>query len=267
MLFAKTGDTAFGKELYSGTNLFLSGGAWCVAFVAVVAKQCNIPESVIPNQNLTMTADLYAPATSSFHPVLPADKYVGSYAQYKSLYEATPNYTPQVGDIIVLNSYKDAAGKTYFSHWQHVGIVTAYNPTSKVVTFVSGNWGNPSTVRVNNYNTTKTTIEHWEYRKNNKKVCDVWSGILGYYHIDWSKVTSMREPNAVTGITLKDGNTELPDGALVTLAPGDTRQITSTVSTETSAKAFYIELSARYASDDSAAIRRRTASPAGDMRE
>lgn len=240
MLFAKTGDTAFGEELYSGTNLFLSGGAWCVAFVAVVAKQCNIPESVIPNPNLKMTADLYAPATSSFHPVLPADKYVGSYAQYKSLYEANPNYTPQVGDIIVLNSYKDAAGKTYFSHWQHVGIVTAYNPTSKVVTFVSGNWGKPSTVRVSNYNTTKTTIEHWEYKKNNKKVCDVWSGILGYYHIDWSKVTSMREPNAVTGITLKDGNTELSDGALVALAPGDTRQITSTVSTKIpSTKAFY----------------------------
>lgn len=236
MLFAKTGDTAFGEELYSGTNLFLSGGAWCVAFVAVVAKQCNIPESVIPNPNLKMTADLYAPATSSFHPVLPADKYVGSYAQYKSLYEANPNYTPQVGDIIVLNSYKDAAGKTYFSHWQHVGIVTAYNPTSKVVTFVSGNWGNPSTVRVSNYNTTKTTIEHWV---DTATKCDVWSGILGYYHIDWSKVTSMREPNAVAGITLKDGNTELPDGALVMLAPGDTRQITSTVSTETSAKAFY----------------------------
>lgn len=236
MLFAKTGDTAFGEELYSGTNLFLSGGAWCVAFVAVVAKQCNIPESVIPNPNLKMTADLYAPATSSFHPVLPADKYVGSYAQYKSLYEANTNYTPQVGDIIVLNSYKDAAGKTYFSHWQHVGIVTAYNPTSKVVTFVSGNWGNPSTVRVSNYNTTKTTIEHWV---DTATKCDVWSGILGYYHIDWSKVTSMREPNAVAGITLKDGNTELPDGALVMLAPGDTRQITSTVSTETSAKAFY----------------------------
>lgn len=236
MLFAKTGDTAFGEELYSGTNLFLSGGAWCVAFVAVVAKQCNIPESVIPNPNLKMTADLYAPATSSFHPVLPADKYVGSYTQYKSLYEANPNYTPQVGDIIVLNSYKDAAGKTYFSHWQHVGIVTAYNPTSKVVTFVSGNWGNPSTVRVSNYNTTKTTIEHWV---DTATKCDVWSGILGYYHIDWSKVTSMREPNAVAGITLKDGNTELPDGALVMLAPGDTRQITSTVSTETSAKAFY----------------------------
>lgn len=183
-----------------------------------------------------MTADLYAPATSSFHPVLPADKYVGSYAQYKSLYEADHNYTPQVGDIIVLNSYKDAAGKTYFSHWQHVGIVTAYNPTSKVVTFVSGNWGNPSTVRVSNYNTTKTTIEHWV---DTATKCDVWSGILGYYHIDWSKVTSMREPNAVAGITLKDGNTELPDGALVMLAPGDTRQITSTVSTETSAKAFY----------------------------
>lgn len=236
MLFAKTGDTAFGEELYSGTNLFLSGGAWCVAFVAVVAKQCNIPETVIPNPNSMMTADLYAPATSSFHPVLPADKYVGSYAQYKSLYEANPNYTPQVGDIIVLNSYKDAAGKTYFSHWQHVGIVTAYNPTSKVVTFVSGNWGNPSTVRVSNYNTTKTTIEHWV---DTATKCDVWSGILGYYHIDWSKVTSMREPNAVAGITLKDGNTELPDGALVMLAPGDTRQITSTVSTETSAKAFY----------------------------
>lgn len=234
MLFAKTGDTAFGEELYSGTNLFLSGGAWCVAFVAVVAKQCNIPESVIPNPNLKMTADLYAPATSSFHPVLPADKYVGSYAQYKSLYEANPNYTPQVGDIIVLNSYKDAAGKTYFSHWQHVGIVTAYNPTSKVVTFVSGNWG--SVVTVSNYNTTKTTIEHWV---DTATKCDVWSGILGYYHIDWSKVTSMREPNAVTGITLKDGNTELPDGALVTLAPGDTRKITSTVSTGTSAKAFY----------------------------
>lgn len=234
MLFAKTGDTAFGEELYSGTNLFLSGGAWCVAFVAVVAKQCNIPESVIPNPNLKMTADLYAPATSSFHPVLPADKYVGSYAQYKSLYEANPNYTPQVGDIIVLNSYKDAAGKTYFSHWQHVGIVTAYNPTSKVVTFVSGNWG--SVVTVSNYNTTKTTIEHWV---DTATKCDVWSGILGYYHIDWSKVTSMREPNAVAGITLKDGNTELPDGALVMLAPGDTRQITSTVSTETSAKAFY----------------------------
>lgn len=235
MLFAKTGDTAFGEELYSGTNLFLSGGAWCVAFVAVVAKQCNIPESVIPNPNLKMTADLYAPATSSFHPVLPADKYVGSYAQYKSLYEANPNYTPQVGDIIVLNSYKDAAGKTYFSHWQHVGIVTAYNPTSKVVTFVSGNWG--SVVTVSNYKTTKTTIEYWE---DDETGCTVWSGILGYYHIDWSKVTSMREPNAVTGITLKDGNTELSDGALVALAPGDTRQITSTVSTKIpSAKAFY----------------------------
>lgn len=235
MLFAKTGDTAFGEELYSGTNLFLSGGAWCVAFVAVVAKQCNIPESVIPNPNLKMTADLYAPATSSFHPVLPADKYVGSYAQYKSLYEANPNYTPQVGDIIVLNSYKDAAGKTYFSHWQHVGIVTAYNPTSKVVTFVSGNWG--SVVTVSNYKTTKTTIEYWE---DDETGCTVWSGILGYYHIDWSKVTSMREPNAVTGITLKDGNTELSDGALVALAPGDTRQITSTVSTKiSSAKAFY----------------------------
>ena len=52
MLFAKS-DTDFAQDMYGakGTdnNQIFQGGAWCAAFISVVARQIGIPTSVIPN--------------------------------------------------------------------------------------------------------------------------------------------------------------------------------------------------------------------------
>lgn len=118
MLFAKS-DTGFAQDMYgaSGTdnNQIFQGGAWCAAFVSVIARQLDISTSVIPD---TASAAGFAPTTSSFHPLLNPSTYsaYSGYSKYQSRYDAdlttygSKLYTPQVGDIVVLNAYTSSAG-------------------------------------------------------------------------------------------------------------------------------------------------------------
>lgn len=226
LLFAKS-DTDFAQDMYgaSGTdnNQIFQGGAWCAAFISVVARQIGIPTSVIPS---TVKAyEEYCPSTGEthadwFHCVIDPNSF-SAYNVYAKQYD--PNYVPQPGDIITLNKYTSSEAKTLKYSLAHVGIVTSYNSSSKVVTFVSGNWSNRRVSCAESYDTTK-------------KVNQTYYGIVGYYHPDWSQVGTLRTPQAVTGITLKNGNTVLSESTTITMNVDTTLKITSSVSPS---NAFY----------------------------
>lgn len=226
MLFAKS-DTDFAQDMYgaSGTdnNQIFQGGAWCAAFISVVARQMGIPTSVIPS---TVKAyEEYCPSTGEthadwFHCVIDPNSF-SAYNVYAKQYD--PNYVPQPGDIITLNKYTSSEAKTLKYSLAHVGIVTSYNSSSKVVTFVSGNWSNRRVSCAESYDTTK-------------KVNQTYYGIVGYYHPDWSQVGTLRTPQAVTGITLKNGSSVLSENTTITMNVDTTLKITSSVSPS---NAFY----------------------------
>lgn len=226
MLFAKS-DTDFAQDMYGakGTdnNQIFEGGAWCAAFISVVARQIGIPTSVIPN---TVKAyKEYCPSTGEthadwFHCVIDPNSF-SDYKKYAKQYD--PNYVPQPGDIITLNTYKSSEAKELSSSLSHVGIVTSYNSSSKMVTFVSGNWSIRRVSCAESYDTTK-------------KVNQTYYGIVGYYHPDWSQVGTLRTPQAVTGITLKNGSSVLSENTTITMNVDTTLKITSSVSPS---NAFY----------------------------
>lgn len=226
MLFAKS-DTDFAQDMYGakGTdnNQIFQGGAWCAAFISVVARQIGIPTSIIPN---TVKAyKEYCPSTGEthadwFHCVIDPNSF-SDYKKYAKQYD--PNYVPQPGDIITLNTYKSSEAKELSSSLSHVGIVTSYNSSSKMVTFVSGNWSIRRVSCAESYDTTK-------------KVNQTYYGIVGYYHPDWSQVGTLRTPQAVTGITLKNGSSVLSENTTITMNVDTTLKITSSVSPS---NAFY----------------------------
>lgn len=255
MLFAKS-DTDFAQDMYGycdsnysgyGTNTadnnqIYEGGAWCAAFVSVVARQMGIPTSVIPN---TVSARGYAKATSSFHPVLDLKVYYQFYydkkkvqhtrylySEYQTRYDedlktyGTTLYTPQVGDIVVLNRYANTSGLISVG-WQHVGIVTAVDKANKKVSFASGNWGERRCSISTNYS----------YKQN---VATYGYGIVGFFHPDWSKTGTLRAPQAVREITLTNGNLVLSENTVITMKVDEKIQITSSVSPNTKeSQAFY----------------------------
>lgn len=255
MLFAKS-DTDFAQDMYGycdsnysgyGTNTadnnqIYEGGAWCAAFVSVVARQMGIPTSVIPN---TVSARGYAKATSSFHPVLDPKVYYQFYydkkkvqhtrylySEYQTRYDedlktyGTTLYTPQVGDIVVLNRYANTSGLISVG-WQHVGIVTAVDKANKKVSFASGNWGERRCSISTNYS----------YKQN---VATYGYGIVGFFHPDWSKTGTLRAPQAVREITLTNGNLVLSENTVITMKVDEKIQITSSVSPNTKeSQAFY----------------------------
>lgn len=224
MLFAKS-DTDFAQDMYGakGTdnNQIFQGGAWCAAFISVVARQIGIPTSVIPN---TVKAyKEYCPSTGEthadwFHCVIDPNSF-SDYKKYAKQYD--PNYVPQPGDIITLNAYTSSAATKLSSSLAHVGIVTGYD--GKTVKFVSGNWSDRRVSYAESYDTTK-------------KVNQGYYGIVGYYHPDWSQVGTLRAPQAVTGITLKNGSSVLSENTTITMNVDTTLKITSSVSPS---NAFY----------------------------
>lgn len=226
LLFAKS-DTDFAQDMYGakGTdnNQIFQGGAWCAAFISVVARQMGIPTSVIPS---TVKAyEEYCPSTGEthadwFHCVIDPNSF-SAYNVYAKQYD--PNYMPQPGDIITLNKYTSSEAKTLKYSLAHVGIVTGYNSNTKMVTFVSGNWSDRRVSCAESYDTTK-------------KVNQTYYGIVGYYHPDWSQVGTLRTPQAVTGITLKNGSSVLSENTTITMNVDTTLKITSSVSPS---NAFY----------------------------
>ena len=245
MLFAKS-DTDFAQDMYGASetdnNQIFQGGAWCAAFISVVARQMGIPTSVIPN---TVSAYGYAKATSSFHPVLDPKVYYQFYyddkgvqhtrylySEYQTRYDedlktyGTTLYTPQVGDIVVLNRYANTSGLISVG-WQHVGVVTEVDKTNKKVSFASGNWGERRCSISTNYS----------YKQN---VATYGYGIVGFFHPDWSKTGTLRAPQAVMGITLTNGNLVLSENTVITMKVDEKIQITSSVSPNTKeSQAFY----------------------------
>lgn len=83
ILFAKT-EVAYAQEIYKKRDVsdtpFFSNTYWCAAFVSVIARQLGISTSVIPD---SAGAKDFAPATSSFHPMLNPSTY--------SAYSGIPN--------------------------------------------------------------------------------------------------------------------------------------------------------------------------------
>lgn len=228
MLFQKD-EEAFGLEIY-GKNytVFSNTGPWCAVFVSVIANQCGIPTSVIPNW---ANVGAFCPEAGQknadrFHPIINPSQYTYSGTGSNSLpyYQQQYNndaknggYVPQVGDIAVWNQYWDSStSKKIKSIGYHVGIVTNYDVSTKKTTVVSGNWGGrvQKTVFTSYYGT------QWIAEGSRR----VYHGIFGYYHPDWSKVGTMRAPVAATGISLSSNEFGNLNDSVITIGVGDTLQ-------------------------------------------
>lgn len=228
MLFQKD-EEAFGLEIY-GKNytVFSNTGPWCAVFVSVIANQCGIPTSVIPNW---ANVGAFCPEAGQknadrFHPIINPSQYTYSGTGSNSLpyYQQQYNndaknggYVPQVGDIAVWNQYWDSStSKKIKSIGYHVGIVTNYDVSTKKTTVVSGNWGGrvQKTVFTSYYGT------QWITEGSRR----VYHGIFGYYHPDWSKVGTMRAPVAATGISLSSNEFGNLNDSVITIGVGDTLQ-------------------------------------------
>lgn len=228
MLFQKD-EEAFGLEIY-GKNytVFSNTGPWCAVFVSVIANQCGIPTSVIPNW---ANVGVFCPEAGQknadrFHPIINPSQYTYSGTGSNSLpyYQQQYNndaknggYVPQVGDIAVWNQYWDSStSKKIKSIGYHVGIVTNYDVSTKKTTVVSGNRGGrvQKTVFTSYYGT------QWITEGSRR----VYHGIFGYYHPDWSKVGTMRAPVAATGISLSSNEFGNLNDSVITIGVGDTLQ-------------------------------------------
>lgn len=231
MLFAKT-EAAYAQEIYKTAGAsdtpFFSNTAWCAAFVSVIARQLGISTSVIPD---SAGAAAFAPTTSSFHPMLNPSTYssYSGYSKYQTRYNTDVLtyghglYTPQVGDIVVLNEYTSKAGTAIKTGWQHVGIVTSVNTSTKKVNFVSGNWSGLRCSESKNYNyAAGVPTSFSNYTQN--------YGILGFFHPDWSKVSSLKSVAAITSISLSsDADGSIADGDWIMMALDEQRKITPSV--------------------------------------
>lgn len=231
MLFAKT-EVAYAQEIYKKRDVsdtpFFSNTYWCAAFVSVIARQLGISTSVIPD---SAGAKDFAPATSSFHPMLNPSTYsaYSGYSKYQTRYNTDVLtygqglYTPQVGDIVVLNEYTSKAGTAIKTGWQHVGIVTSVNTSTKKVNFVSGNWSGLRCSESKNYNyAAGVPTSFSNYTQN--------YGILGFFHPDWSKVSNLKSVSAITGISLySDAYGTISDGTTILMALDEQQKITPSV--------------------------------------
>lgn len=231
MLFAKT-EAAYAQEIYKTAGAsdtpFFTNTYWCAAFVSVIARQLGINTSVIPDS--AGAAD-FAPATSSFHPMLNPSTYsaYSGYSKYQTRYNTDVLtyghglYTPQVGDIVVLNEYTSKAGTAIKTGWQHVDIVTSVNTSTKKVNFVSGNWSGLRCSESKNYNyAAGVPTSFSNYTQN--------YGILGFFHPDWSKVSSLKSVSAITGISLySDAYGTISDGTTILMALDEQQKITPSV--------------------------------------
>lgn len=231
MLFAKT-EAAYAQEIYKTAGAsdtpFFSNTAWCAAFVSVIARQLGISTSVIPD---SAGAAAFAPTTSSFHPMLNPSTYssYSGYSKYQTRYNTDVLtyghglYTPQVGDIVVLNEYTSKAGTAIKTGWQHVGIVTSVNTSTKKVNFVSGNWSGLRCSESKNYNyAAGVPTSFSNYTQN--------YGVLGFFHPDWSKVSSLKSVAAITSISLSsDADGSIADGDWIMMALDEQRKITPSV--------------------------------------
>ena len=231
MLFAKT-EAAYAQEIYKTAGAsdtpFFTNTYWCAAFVSVIARQIGISTSVIPDS--AGAAD-FAPATSSFHPMLNPSTYsaYSGYSKYQTRYNTDVLtygqglYTPQVGDIVVLNEYTSKAGTAIKTGWKHVGIVTSVNTSTKKVNFVSGNWSGLRCSESKNYNyAAGVPTSFSNYTQN--------YGILGFFHPDWSKVSNLKSVSAITGISLySDAYGTISDGTTILMALDEQQKITPSV--------------------------------------
>lgn len=231
MLFAKT-EAAYAREIYKTDEdtdtPFFTGQFWCAAFVSVIARQLNINTSIIPD---SAGAASFATTTSSFHPMLNPSTYssYSGYSKYQTRYNTDVLtyghglYTPQVGDIVVLNEYTSKAGTAIKTGWQHVGIVTSVNTSTKKVNFVSGNWSGLRCSESKNYNyAAGVPTSFSNYTQN--------YGVLGFFHPDWSKVSSLKSVAAITSISLSsDADGSIADGDWIMMALDEQRKITPSV--------------------------------------
>lgn len=231
LLFAKT-EAAYAQEIYktagASNTPFFTNTYWCAAFVSVIARQLGISTSVIPDS--AGAAD-FAPATSSFHPMLNPSTYsaYSGYSKYQTRYNTDVLtyghglYTPQVGDIVVLNEYTSKAGTAIKTGWQHVDIVTSVNTSTKKVNFVSGNWSGLRCSESKNYNyAAGVPTSFSNYTQN--------YGILGFFHPDWSKVSNLKSVAAITSISLSsDVDGAITNGTTIIMALDEQRKISPSV--------------------------------------
>ena len=195
-----------------GGNTYLDDtSSWCGYFVSSVAKSMGIPSSVIPRSG---SAAAWAKTDqSSFHSLVPSHSDLnGVVRNYSAAGNYDPDYVPQVGDIVTLCHN----GESGFSH---VGIVTAVNTTSKTFSWVSGNYSR--TVRMG---------ERAYSYVGDVKSTDYYQLVVGFFHPDWSKVSSWNAPNAVTGVNI--------DAETLTLEKWDYTDFLSTITTVSPSNAF-----------------------------
>lgn len=233
MLFAKT-EAAYAREIYKTDEdtdtPFFTGQFWCAAFVSVIARQLNINTSIIPD---SAGAASFATTTSSFHPMLNPSKYsaYSGYSKYQSRYNAdlatygSNLYTPQVGDIVVINEYTSKDGTAIKVGWQHVGIVTCVNTSTKKIDFVSGSWGYCRCVESKNYNYKPGVATSVNFNNTT-----LHYGILGFFHPDWSKISNLKSVAAIESISLSsDADGAIANGTTIIMALDEQRKILPSV--------------------------------------
>lgn len=243
MLFAKT-EAAYAQEIYktagASNTPFFTNTHWCAAFVSVIARQLGISTSVIPD---SAGAATFAPTTASFHPMLNPANYkpfkgsdgkTYSYDSYQTRYNAdctaygSALYTPQVGDVVVLNEYTSSAGTAIKTGWKHVGIVTSVDANNKKVKFVSGNWGGLRCSETGSgYGYKAGYANTFTIDSKGKKA---HYGILGFFHPDWGKVSSLKSVAAITSISLSsDVDGAITNGTTIIMALDEQRKISPSV--------------------------------------
>ncbi len=207
----------FAKDLgfYGTNNIWCSvdmrgnaaGAAWCGDFVGFVAKKLGVSSSVIPRSG---SAAAWSKTTQTqFHSLIAQFQTGSGTYDYEAAGRYDPYYEVQVGDIVTFCW----GGHKAFSH---VGIVTRIDSSKHQFWYVSGNTGGSKdserTVRVSG---------PYYYHKPYSGSSSSSLRVIGFFHPQWSKVSSCNSTAAVSVVTASTNN--------VTLNVGETAQPTLTI--------------------------------------
>ncbi len=167
--------------------------AWCADFVSAVAKLMNISTSVIPH---SAGADRWSrPTDSNFHSLVATLTTSSNTYDWQANGTFDPTYVPKVGDIVTM-----CWNSSSLMRADHVGIVISVNTSAKTFTYVSGNY--TTTVRNSGTYPYGSAVTPQKGKTN----------VLGFFHPNWSAVSSYNKPIAMTSVSFFDDT--------ITLAPG-----------------------------------------------
>ena len=170
--------------------------AWCADFVSAVAKKMGINSSVIPR---SAGADKWSnPTDSRFHSLVTTLTVSGKTYDWQANGTYDPSYVPKVGDIVTM-----CWNSKSLSRASHVGIVTSVNTSTHKFTYLSGNY--TKTTKYSGTHSYGSAVTPTVGKKN----------VLGFFHPNWSAVSSYSSPTPVTGVSITSDVIVLEAGSKV----------------------------------------------------